>query len=59
MNENKVEDLGWGNGWAKTPEIVEKCRELGHDWLETNIGNCLWEARCDICGYKLKYDSSG
>lgn len=31
MDEPKVQDLGWANGWQETPDIVKKCRELGHD----------------------------
>jgi hypothetical protein len=52
-------DLDYRNGWNEIPEIVRKCRELGHLAIETGIGNCLHETTCEICGYFYKTDSSG
>jgi len=65
MNNPKVKDLGWANGWGKAPKIVEKCRELGHNRLDICDApgipyKCFnHTVRCDICGYIYKYDSSG
>ena len=58
-----VRDLGWANGWKETPEIVKRCRALGHKTIDTNR-DPTWhgltnEVRCDECGYVYRYDSSG
>lgn len=47
-------DLGWGNGWSKTPEIVEKCQ---HDPTDVTIGPCVHQVTCIKCGYTYRYDS--
>jgi len=65
MDEPKVKNLGWANGWSETPEIVKKCRELGHQRSDNSDApgvpyKCfVHTVRCDICGYVYKYDSSG
>ena len=51
-----VQNLGYANGFVKTPTIVEKC---GHEKTDKIIGNCLVERTCLICGYTYKIDSSG
>ena len=55
----RVKDFGWANGWSKDPEMVRECRLKKHKTEEHTIGHCMHEVRCDICGYKYKYDSSG
>lgn len=55
----KVTDLGFANGWKKTPEIVIRCEEMGHNKSGKTIGNCLHETGCEICGYYYRVDSSG
>ena len=63
-NEPVIKDLGWANGWYKTPDIVKKCRELGHHRIDRSDApgvpyKCFnHTVRCDICGYFFKYDSS-
>lgn len=61
-NKPAVIDLGWANGWSKTPGIVKRCRD--------SVGLCEREhrslagfshdhqVRCDTCGYVYKYNSS-
>jgi hypothetical protein len=60
-----VTDFGWANGWGdQTPELVRKCRELGHEVYDKSDApgvpyRCHTNTvRCDICGYRYKYDSS-
>jgi hypothetical protein len=60
----EVIDLGWANSWGEqTPPIVLACIKQGHRPRETNM-DPTWrglntEVRCDACGYKYNYDSSG
>ena len=60
----KVQDLGWANGWKETPEIVKKCRKMGHNRVDVSDApgvaySCFnHTVRCDTCGYVYKYDSS-
>ena len=59
----KYIDLGWENGWTKTPEIVKRCQHLGHTPVRENH-DPTWHGldnyvRCDICKYFYHYDSSG
>lgn len=60
--ENKLTDYGYANGWKYTywnggvPDVIEACP---HELKVKNIGNCLNEYRCEICGYIYKVDSSG
>lgn len=59
--ESKVRDLGWGNGWKQTPEIVKNCRKLKHrvsDIDHSGMRGTDHEVRCDVCGYVYHYDSS-
>lgn len=64
MEKPKVQNLGWANGWSKTPEIVNKCKALGHRLSDNSDApgvpyKCFnHTVRCDICGYYYKYDSS-
>jgi hypothetical protein len=53
-------NLGYANGWVydKTPTIVEICDKQKHKLWSRNVGKCLTEYGCDICGYKYKVDSS-
>lgn len=51
-------DLGYANGWTKTPAIVKKCEELGHKQSTRNVGKSVTEVSCGICGYKYEVDSS-
>jgi len=53
-----VKDLGWANGWRKDPFIVTWCKMKKHKTEETSIRMFVHQVRCDICGYKYKYDSS-
>lgn len=53
-------DCGYTNGWGrgKTPEIVKKCEEeLKHKGYSKNVGRCLTEYGCKICGYTYLIDS--
>lgn len=52
-----MENLGYANGWPSTPEIREKCYNLGHKLVVKNIGRCLNEYTCPICKYSYKVDS--
>jgi hypothetical protein len=56
--QREIVDLGYANGWGETPEIVKKCWEQDHEREGGNIGRCLSETICRICGYKYKIDSS-
>ena len=51
-------DLGYANGWEKTPPIVEACKALGHVQGSRNEGNCLTRYGCDLCGFTYLVDSS-
>lgn len=58
-----MNDLGYANGWAETPDIIKVCREKRlsgeeHDVWSNNRGRCLNEYGCDTCGYKYTVDSS-
>jgi len=53
-----MQDLGYVNGWEKTPDIVHECREKGHLGYRKTVGNCLREIGCEICAYKYLIDSS-
>ena len=54
-----MKNLGYMNGWSKTPDVVEKCKELGHREEPKEIGRCLNEYWCEECGYKYTIDSGG
>jgi len=56
--ENIYLDLGYQNGWDHVPDEVLKCRELKHERNIKEIGKCLTEYSCEICGYVYKVDSS-
>jgi len=60
-NTNPVKDLGYMNGWTQgTPEIVRKCvDELKHEVEYRQVGNCLHQYTCRLCGYTYRVDSSG
>lgn len=59
-----VKDLGWANGWQKTPTIVLECRKAGHKVSDKSDAPGVPYAcysstvRCDICGYVYHVDSS-
>ena len=53
-----VQDLGYANGWGKTPDIVIGCKELKHVRPERKLRMHVYEVQCDVCGYVYKYDSS-
>lgn len=59
-----VKDLGWANGWTKTPAIVLECRKAGHKLSDKSDAPgrpyaCHTSTvRCDICGYVYRVDSS-
>ena len=59
MNDKRsrrpIEDLGWGNGWAETPQVVKDCN---HVTTDVTIGPCVHQVTCSECGYTYKYDSS-
>lgn len=53
-----MKDLGYLNSWYNNPpEIVTKCRDLGHNLIWENSGRCLYQCTCEICGYTYKVDS--
>lgn len=53
-------DFGYSNGWnGVVPKVVENCIKQGHKSESRNIGNCLSETRCTVCGYFYKTDTSG
>ena len=63
----QVKDLGWANSWGSlddedVPEIVKKCRELGHRTSDVDIGPPMrgmnHVVTCQVCGYLYHYDSS-
>lgn len=51
-------DLGWANGWDKTPDVVEHCHKQGHKVKSEETGRCTHRYHCDICGYAYMVDSS-
>ncbi len=58
-----MEDLGWANGWSKDPEIVTKCKQLGHKLSNVDKGNPRGRGldnvvTCNICDYVYHYDST-
>ena len=55
----KLINLGMMNGWGRnTPEIFKKCQKQKHKLTQKNIGRCLTEYTCPICGYSYEVDSS-
>lgn len=52
------QDLGYANGWGDTPEIVQKCNQLGHKQYEKPVGRYLHECGCGACHYFYLVDSS-
>lgn len=50
----RIRDLGWGNGWSETPEIVKNCP---HQQTEIHLGSCVHQVTCVECGFTYKYDS--
>ena len=55
--QKKVKSVGTANGWSETPEVVVKCRELGHSTVGKTVGRCLTRYTCHKCGYTYKVDS--
>jgi len=56
--EKKI-SLGYINSWGdNTPEIYLKCRDQNHQMSHREVGRCLMEYSCEICGYYFKVDSS-
>ena len=63
MEYKEYKDFGWANGWKETPEIVKKCRDLGHQGSDTPKSHRPYECFehtvvCHECRYFYKYDSS-
>lgn len=54
MDENKMLDLGWANGWGETPEVVRTCQ---HPKVDVAIGSCLHQVTCPECRFTYRYDS--
>jgi hypothetical protein len=52
------ESFGYANGWKEVPPYIKKCEELGHKKYSKNVGRCLTEYGCEICGYTYLVDSS-
>ena len=52
-----MENLGYRNGWPKTPDIVVNCREENHKIEVESLGRCLTKTTCKECGYFYKTDS--
>lgn len=51
-----MKDLGYANGWGKTPQEVKDCE---HDKeLKYPYSNVI-QYTCKICGFTYKVDSSG
>jgi len=54
---NKLKNLGLANSWGENiPQVVKDCK---HDLDVKNLGNCLNEFSCEVCGYRYRVDSSG
>ncbi len=51
-----LKDLGVLNGWQVVPDVVAKCRELGHNILEISLGPQLRAIECDACRYTYQRD---
>lgn len=59
----EIKDLGWANGWGKTPDIVKDCRDSrekgeDHDMQGHSGGRCVSVTTCNTCGYTYRIDSS-
>lgn len=50
----RIRDLGWANGWNKTPPLVRDCR---HEPADVSLGSCIHQVTCLECGFTYKYDS--
>ncbi len=57
--KKEIKNLGYANGWGKTPEIVEKCSGKKHVVKSEKAGRCQTKYTCIECGYTYKIDSSG
>ena len=56
---DKLCSLGYSNCWGnKTPEIVLKCKALGHKQHTRPIEEGLTEHVCAVCGYFYMTDPS-
>lgn len=54
-----MKDLGYANSWGQnTPPEIKICNDLKHVKYAKNVGRCLTEYGCLICGYKYLVDSS-
>ena len=47
-------NLGYANGWRKTPDIVNNCN---HEKSYEDVGRCLSKTTCHICKWFYKVDS--
>lgn len=56
--DETYEDFGWQNGWAKNPEIVERCHHAMPARTDKIVGSFVSEVRCKECRYVYRYDSS-
>ena len=52
--ERRLKDLGWGNGWSETPEIIKNCL---HATSDTTLRPGVHRVVCRECGYTYLYDS--
>ena len=52
--ERRLKDLGWGNGWSETPEIIKNCL---HATSDTTLRPGVHRVVCRDCGYTYLYDS--
>jgi hypothetical protein len=58
-SESKTTSLGYMNGWGgDVPPIVKQCRQKNHTLSQENVGRCLNQYTCHICGYSYMVDSS-
>ncbi len=62
----EIRDLGWVNGWSKTPEIVQSCRDLREEYVDddhalelSGVNRGVQRVTCDTCGYTYQIDSGG
>ena len=55
-----MKNLGYANGWEKTPEIVKECQGKKHNppHHKTTM-RCVTRVGCEICGYYYHIDSGG
>ena len=61
MTDGEWREFGYANGWIEVPEMIRKCREMGHreerKSLDGRIGSTRNSYCCPICKYSYKVDS--